>query len=70
MKKLFAIAAAFILILSGCSRDSGKDNTEPSMTNTFNSNTLTLSMPTPDTMHPLYTNQTSNMKIYDLITIA
>lgn len=63
MKKLFAIACVFLLILSGC----GNDNSLSSITDSFKSNTLTLFMPTPDTLDPIHTIQTSNMKIYDLI---
>ncbi len=67
MKKLFAIVAAFVILFSGCTKDSGNDVGEPSVTNTFKTNTLTLFMPSPDTMHPLYTKQKENMKIFDLI---
>lgn len=67
MKKLFALLVALFFILSACGMRGGDDNGGPLVTNTFKTYTLTLFMPTPDTMNPLYTKQTTNIKIYDLI---
>ena len=66
MKKILIFALSCILLLTGC-KGKNKDNSENAADAPVLSGNISLYMAAPDTLHPLYTKQSSNVPVYNLI---
>ena len=65
-KRIISVLCCLLLLLTGC-KGQKKENNDQGTEAPVLSGNISLYMASPDTLHPLYTKQSSNIPIYNLI---